>query len=40
MPRILKDRNKDEFMAFEKTDMYATAYEAKLHALSGYATNW
>ena len=39
MPRTLRDRKKDEFMALEKGGMYVAAYEAKFHALSRSATH-
>ena len=38
MPRTLRDRKKDEFMALEKGGMYVAAYESKLHVLSRYST--
>ncbi|WMV40989.1 hypothetical protein MTR67_034374 [Solanum verrucosum] len=38
MPRTLRDRKKDEFMALEQGGMSVAAYEAKFHALSRYAT--
>lgn len=34
VPQTLRDQKKDEFMAFEKGDMFVAAYEAKFHALS------
>ncbi|WMV32385.1 hypothetical protein MTR67_025770 [Solanum verrucosum] len=38
VPRTLRDRKKDEFMALEQGGMFVAAYEAKFHALSRYAT--
>lgn len=38
MPRTLRDRKKDEFMALEQSGMSMAAYEAKFHVLSRYAT--
>lgn len=37
MPRIMRDRNKDEFRAMEQGVMTMDAYEAKFHAFSRYA---
>jgi len=39
MPRTLRDRKKDEFMALEQGGMIVASYEAKLHILSRYATH-
>ncbi|WMV32245.1 hypothetical protein MTR67_025630 [Solanum verrucosum] len=38
VPRTLRDRKKDDFMALEKGGISAAAYEAKFHVLSRYAT--
>jgi len=38
VPRTLRDRKKDEFMALEQGGMSVAAYEAKFHALSRYDT--
>ncbi|KAH0658132.1 hypothetical protein KY289_026880 [Solanum tuberosum] len=38
VPRTLRDRKKDEFMALEQGGMYVAAYESKFHALSRYAS--
>ncbi|KAH0636396.1 hypothetical protein KY289_036311 [Solanum tuberosum] len=38
VPTTLRDRKKDELMALEQGGMTVAAYEAKLHALSRYAT--
>ncbi|XP_049394681.1 uncharacterized protein LOC125858968 [Solanum stenotomum] len=40
VPRTLRDRKKDELMAFEQGGMYVAAYEAKFHDLSRYATQF
>jgi len=37
MPRTLRDRKKNEFMALEQGGMSVATYEAKFHALSRYA---
>ena len=38
IPRTLRDRRRDEFLSLEQGRMSFTAYEAKFHALSRYAT--
>ena len=38
IPRILRDRKRDEFLSLEQGKMSVTAYEAKFRALSRYAT--
>ncbi|WMV14469.1 hypothetical protein MTR67_007854 [Solanum verrucosum] len=38
VPRTLRDRKKDEFMALEQGGMSVAAYEAKFHDLSRYDT--
>ncbi|KAH0765510.1 hypothetical protein KY285_001381 [Solanum tuberosum] len=38
VPRTLRGRKKDEFMALEQGGMTMAAYEAKFHVLSRYAT--
>lgn len=38
MPWTLRDRKKDEFMALEQGGMTMSAYKAKFHNLSRYAT--
>ena len=38
IPRILRDRKRDEFLSLEHGSMSVTAYEAKFRALSQYAT--
>ena len=38
IPRTLRDRRRDEFLSLEQGRMSVTAYEAKFHALSRYAT--
>ncbi|WMV59720.1 hypothetical protein MTR67_053105 [Solanum verrucosum] len=38
VPRTLRDRKKDKFMALEQCGMSVGTYEAKFHALSRYAT--
>ena len=38
IPRTLRDRRRDEFLILEQGRMSVTAYEAKFHALSRYAT--
>ena len=38
IPRTLRDRRRDEFLSLEQGKMSVTAYEAKFHALSRYAT--
>ncbi|WMV09159.1 hypothetical protein MTR67_002544 [Solanum verrucosum] len=38
VPRTLRDRKKDKFMALEQGGMSVAAYEAKFHALSRYTT--
>ena len=38
VPRTLRDRKKDKFMALERVDMFVVAYEAKFYALSRYDT--
>ncbi|XP_069152664.1 uncharacterized protein [Solanum lycopersicum] len=38
IPRTLRDRRRDEFLSLEQGMMSFAAYEAKFHALSGYAT--
>ena len=38
IPRTLMDRKRDEFLSLEQGRMSVTAYEAKFHSLSRYAT--
>ena len=38
IPRTSKDRRRDKFLSLEQGRMSVTAYEAKFHALSRYAT--
>lgn len=38
MPRALRDRKIDEFLALEQGYMLVTAYESKFPSLSWYAT--
>ncbi|WMV08073.1 hypothetical protein MTR67_001458 [Solanum verrucosum] len=38
VPRTLRDRKKDEFMALEQGGMCVVGYEAKFHGLSRYAS--
>lgn len=38
VPRTLRDRKKDEFMALKQGSMYVTTYEATFNALSRYDT--
>ena len=38
IPWNLRDRRRDEFLSLEQGRMSVTAYEAKFHALSRYAT--
>ena len=38
IPRTLRDRRRDEFLILEQGRMSVTTYEAKLRALSRYAT--
>ena len=38
IPQTLRDRKRDEFLSLEQGKMSVTAYEAKIRALSRYAT--
>ena len=38
IPQTLRDRKRDDFLSLEQGRMSVTAYEAKFHALSRYAT--
>ena len=38
IPRILRDRRRDEFLSLQQGRMSAAAYEAKFRVLSRYAT--
>ncbi|KAK4708908.1 hypothetical protein R3W88_029833 [Solanum pinnatisectum] len=38
VPRTLRNSKRDNFMAFEKVNMYVATYETKLYALSHYST--
>ena len=38
MPRTLRDRKKDEFMALEQSSVFVSVNEAKFQDLSKYAT--
>uniref|UniRef100_M1DE66 Uncharacterized protein n=1 Tax=Solanum tuberosum TaxID=4113 RepID=M1DE66_SOLTU len=38
VPRVLRNRKEDEFMALGQCDIIVVAYEAKLHAFSKNAT--